>query len=432
MRFLIPVILENMLTVATTLIYSAITGAVSKSSLASVGVGNQAMNLVSAFFALITSGCAVITAADVGKRDLLSASRTVEHTISVSLISSAAAAGLLLLASGFTMKLLMPGAEADFLAEGTLYYRTLLFSVPPMVLYNALNSVLRAKGDSRSAFIATVVSNTVLLLLVYILVSRRDMGVKGVALALIVSRCCAALTAFIAVLRSREGFFVKLSRVFAFDKKVLRRVLRVGTPVSMSSIAVQVGYVAINSLLVSLGTLEAGVANVLNAIQQFTCIVHFIASCTATTVVGQECGAGRFAAARKSALAILWISLTATLLLCLPAVSFPRFCTGLFSSDAETIDAAVSFIWLVIPYSLLGMAINALEPAVCASGDTRYAMKVTVSGVWLIRLPLSLLFCMVLGWGVRGVYAANIASFVYRSALHFVRVAGPHFAKNRI
>ena len=362
----------------------------------------------------------------------MSASRTVEHTISVSLISSVIVSGLLLLFSGFTMKLLMPGAEEDFLAEGTLYYRTLLLGLPPMVLFNAMNSVLRAKGDSRYALFATVVSNAVLLLLVYVFVVRRGMRVKGVALAFVCCRCCAALTSLAAVLRSREGFCVKLSRVFMFDKAVLKRVLRVGAPVSLSSIAVQIGYVSINSLLVSLGTLEAGVANVLNAIQQFTCIGHAITSYSATTIVGQECGAGDVEKARKSTLFIFWISLGVTLLLCLPAVCFPRFSAGLFSADEQIVSSAAALLWMVIPYSILGQAINALEPAVMASGDTSYAMKSTVTGVWLIRLPLSLLFCMVLGWGVRGVYAANIASFVFRTTMLYICTVSPRFAAKRI
>lgn len=432
LRFTLPVIIENMVTVATTIIYSSITGAVSKSSLAAVGVGNQAMSLISAVFAIVTSGCAVITATDVGRRDPESASRTVEHTISVSLLSSLVISVLLLLASSFTMKLLMPGAEAAFLAEGTLYYRTLLFGVPPMVVYIAGNAVLRAKGDSRDALIATIVSNAVQLLLVYVLVSRGGLGVRGVALATVACRCCAALTSLTAVLRSREGFFVRVKRIFRFDREVLRRILRVGAPLSLSSIAVHIGYTAINSLLVNLGTLEAGVANVLNAIQQFTCICQVIASYSATTIVGQACGAGDREGARRSTMRILWISLGVTTLLCLAAVSFPRFSVGLFSVDPETIAAASAFLWVVIPYSVLGQAINVLEPAVQASGDTKYAMISTIIGVWVIRLPLSLLFCLKLGWGVKGVYAANIASFVLRTTLLCIRTVGPKFAAKRV
>lgn len=431
-RFLIPIMLENITTVATTLIYSVITGTVSKSSLAAVGVGNQAISLVLAFFAIVTSGCAVITATDIGRKDIYGASRTVEHTLSVSLISSVAVSVFLLLISGFTMKLLMPGAEEQFLAEGTLYYRTILFSVPPMVMYNAMNAVLRAKGDSRDALIATIVSNVVQLLLIYVFVSQRGMGVKGVALAFVCCRCCAAFTALIAVLQSREGFCVQLYRIFLFDKKVIHRVLRVGIPVSLSSIAVHAGYTVINSLLVSLGTLEAGAANVLNAIQQFTCICQVITTYSITTIVGQECGSGNNEGARKSTLTILKISVIITVMLCLPVVCFPRWSAGLFSTNEDIIAMTSAFLWIVIPYSTLGQAINVLEPAVQASGDTRFAMMVAITGVWGIRVPLSLLFCMVFGWGIKGVYAANIISFVMRATVLYVKTVGTQFANKRI
>lgn len=424
--------LENITTVVTTLIYSAITGVVSKSSLASVGVGNQAISLVLAFFAIVTSGCAVITATDVGRNDIYGASRTVEHTLSVSLISSVAVSVFLILVSDFTMKLLMPGAEEQFLAEGTLYYKTILFSVPPMVMYNAMNSVLRAKGDSRDALIATIVSNVVQLLLVYVFVSKKNLGVKGVALAFVCCRCCAACIALIAVLQSREGFCVKLDRIFLLDKQVLHRLLRVGIPVSLSSIAVHAGYTAINSLLVNLGTLEAGIANVLSAIQQFTCICQVITTYSITTIVGQECGAGNKGEAQKSTLSVLKISVIITAMLCIPVVFLPGRCVELFSNNEEIVAKASAFLWVVVPYSILGQIINVLEPAVQASGDTRYAMMVAIVGVWCIRLPLSLLFCMTFGWGVKGVYAANIISFAVRASVLFAKTVGPHFAQKVI
>ena len=50
-RFVMPVIAENAFTVSVSLIYSAVTGAISAGSLAAATVGNQAMNMISALFA---------------------------------------------------------------------------------------------------------------------------------------------------------------------------------------------------------------------------------------------------------------------------------------------------------------------------------------------------------------------------------------------
>lgn len=78
MRFTLPVIAENIFTTGVGLIYSAIVGGISASSLAAMGTGNQAINLVVALFAVITTGGVVLTAQLTGRSDIPRASRVVE------------------------------------------------------------------------------------------------------------------------------------------------------------------------------------------------------------------------------------------------------------------------------------------------------------------------------------------------------------------
>ena len=78
-RFVLPVVAENAFTALVSLVYSAITGALGPGSLAAANTGNQAMNVISALFAMISTGCAILTARLVGRKDTEGASRTAEH-----------------------------------------------------------------------------------------------------------------------------------------------------------------------------------------------------------------------------------------------------------------------------------------------------------------------------------------------------------------
>ena len=67
---------------------------------------------------------------------------------------------------------------------------------------------------------------------------------------------------------------------------------------------------------------------------------------------------------------------------------------------------------------------NVTEPATRAGGDTTYVMLTCSGCVWLIRLPLTWLFCYPLKMGVAGVWLANMVSLVARTVFCLARVYG--------
>ena len=152
MRFTLPVIAENIFTTGVGLIYSAIVGGISASSLAAMGTGNQAINLVVALFAVITTGGVVLTAQLTGRSDIPRASRVVEHTLLLAPASALVITVVLLAVSAPLMRLLMPGAQADFVKESTDYFRMLLLSLPGLITLSSAPSIVAGHAIA-SAFL---------------------------------------------------------------------------------------------------------------------------------------------------------------------------------------------------------------------------------------------------------------------------------------
>ena len=75
---------------------------------------------------------------------------------------------------------------------------------------------------------------------------------------------------------------------------------------------------------------------------------------------------------------------------------------------------------------------DAIDAQLRAGGDVRYVMVVTLTAVWLIRLPLTYLFCFVWDWGVLGIYLANTISLYYRAILGLVRHGGQRWMTRRV
>ena len=432
MRFVIPVVLENVFTNSVSLIYSSITGRITGTALTAIGVVNQATNLLAALFCVFTMGAGILTARQVGRGDEAAASRTVEQTLLFSPILSGLLTAMLLGCLNPLIRLLFPGAGNMLVKEGRLYLRFMLFGLPGLVICNACVGVLRAAGDSRSALISTVFTNLVQIGLAYLLITRMDLGIKGAAIAVLVCRYAGCAYAVAAVLRAQRGFRVRPGSVLKPDRAVLKHIFRVGLPVSLDQVAVHAGYVLINSFVVSIGETEAGIVQVLNAVLLFTGVCQNIGISCATTLVGQRAGAGDLPDARRMSVRILTVLELISMALCAASVIFSDFCAGCFAGSEAIRKGSADFMWIMIPYCFVAVGCNVCEPSGRAGGEVNYTMLCTVLCVWLIRVPLSWLCLKVWDLGAKGVYAANITALTVRFALAFFRILCPSWGKKEI
>jgi len=95
--------------------------------------------------------------------------------------------------------------------------------------------------------------------------------------------------------------------------------------------------------------------------------------------------------------------------------------SGIYSADPDVIALSSKLMWILIVMGLPAVSINAIDAQLRAGGDVKYVMMSTMTGVWLIRLPLTYLFCFVWDFGVLGIYGANTIALYYRAMLGLLR-----------
>ena len=89
-------------------------------------------------------------------------------------------------------------------------------------------------------------------------------------------------------------------------------------------------------------------------------------------------------------------------------------------------------MWILLVMDIAGISINAIDPQLRAGGDVKYVMIITLTAVWLIRLPLTWLFSFHFDMGVMGIFLANTISLYYRAILGLVRHRGNQWIKKKI
>ena len=432
LRFVIPVTVENVVAVFVTLASSRITSTISSSALAAIGMATAVMQVVMAMFNMLTTGTGIRMARQVGAQDRLGASDTVAQAMLLSWLLGGAVTALCVGCSGPLLRLLMPTAEEALFGEAVRYFRILMLSLPLYLIYATLGTVCRSCGNSRSPLVASIALSVAQLLFSWIFVRLCRWEELGAGLAFVVCRSLGAAILFVHALRSHQHFELHWKDIFRPHAETLRAILRLGMPVSVEGVLVQLGYMLAGTMSIALGTFGAGVYQILNTLNNFITVPQTICSNVSLSMLGRLLGTGEEKQARRTGRRVWLAGILSVSLLSAVALLLARPLCGMYSADPAAVDAGSSLLWLLVVMDIAGISINGVDPQLRAGGDVTFVMIESLLGVWAIRLPLTWLFCMRLDMGVFGIFLANTVSLYFRAALGLIRLHGHKRIHRRI
>jgi len=414
-RFTIPVAIENLLTQLIAMLVPMLIGGISGSALAAVGLVNQTVAMYSAAFSLMTVGGAVLLARSIGAGDRMESGRIAEQNILLGLTASVVLGAVSLAAATPIMRLLMPTAEETMFQEAVVYFRCMMVSFPMLTLNSVIVSMLRAAGNSRGPMIAATAVNVVQVLAAALLIRVFDTGILGAGLSYVIARLVGAAMVAVMLLRYYGSFRIRIKEIFRPHFATWGRMIRVGVPNTLESTLVQAGYLIANSMIVGLGTHQATVYQVTNTLYGFAAYPQGICSPILISFVGQALGAGQVVKAKKTLWGIYLTGMAVSLIFSLTIALLVGPLSRFYTSDPAVLEECRTTIWFMFAMCIPAMSINGMDPGLRTGGDSKWIMSYTIFGVWAIRVPLTWLFCYQFGWGVAGLFLANIISLVFRA-----------------
>ncbi len=421
-RFILPIVADCIFGTSMSLVFSSIVSSISASSLAAVGIIYSIQNVLQSLLAFVTVGAPVLVARFVGEGSRKRASAAVEQAIFLSFAVGISGVLICELTAEPLLRLLMPSVAEDSFRESLTFYRELLISFPLLIVFTVLSAVIRAAGDSRRPLIGSILLNLALTGTVFVAIRVFNMGVSGAALAYSLARLCGASFLLLTVLRYRGKFRVRPSRIFIPKPDLLRRMLRLGFPVTLENTSVQAAYLLASSLAMGLAAPQPTIYTLVNTVVAFPCLPMNIGSAAVVTLVGQRLGAKDFQGAKRSQRSVLLWSLSISTLLAVVLCLFGPFAAGLYTKDPAVQKESANLFWMMIAYVVFAVCINIDDPVLRTAGDTKYVMWYTIFSIWLVRIPITWLFCYVFDMGAMGVHLANIIALGLRSAFGLLRL----------
>ncbi|MGH1423508.1 MAG: MATE family efflux transporter [Pseudooceanicola sp.] len=313
------------------------------------------------------------------------------------------------------------GQKPDLARIGAEYLSIQAWSIFPALGVMVLKSYLSALEKTRAVMWITLTAVVVNALANHAFIfgnwGAPEMGVRGAALASFIVSVFSFLAMAVYVVRATPEHAL-FQRLWRPDWEAFFTVLRLGWPISMTTLA-EVGLFATASVMMGwIGTLDLAAHGIALQIASMTFMVHLGLANTATIRAGRAIGQGDIDGLRDGAIVAFALSGVAVLLTVLVFLSVPGALVGLFLSPDDPDRAAVIAIgrWLIVAAALF-QAVDAAQ--VMALGllrgakDTRGPMVLAVVSYWLIGLPLAYGLGFWAGWDGVGVWlglAAGLAA----------------------
>ena len=415
-KLLIPVIVEQLLTSLMGTADTMMVSNVGPAAISAVSLVDSINILVIQAFSALTAGGAIICAHYIGSRNRTAANHSARQLLLTVAVLSAGIMALCLVFRVPLLHLIFGEVEPEVMRNSEIYFFYTAISFPFIALYDAGASIFRSQENTRLPMVVSVISNFLNIGGNAVLIWGFRMGVAGAAIPTLVSRIFCAVVV-LAFLRKRK-YSVHVRGYFHIrpDLKVIRRILSLGIPSGIENSMFQLGKLAVQSTVSTLGTAAIAAQAMTNILENLNGIAGIGVGIGLMTVVGQCLGAGR---RDEAVYYIKKLSVLAEVLIvasCLLILALTRPITLLGGMEAESARMCFEMV-LAITIVKPVVWILAFIPAygMRAAGDVKFSMILSCVSMWLCRVVLCVFLCRKMGFGPMGVWIGMFVDWTVRA-----------------
>ena len=374
-------------------------------ALAGVGVTTSIVILVSAFSSIVGAGGAPLAAIALGQGNRQRAGEILGNGFVLLIWFTL----FIMLATYSFMEpiLLVTGASVNTLPFAVDYLSVYILGTFFVQISTGLNTFISAQGRPSIAMWSVIIGAFLNLLLDPLFIFVFDMGVKGAAVATVISQACSALW-ILRFLTSREASLPLEKRYMKCKKSVVYSVIGLGlSPFVMASTESLVGFV-LNGSLKFFGDIYVSALAIMQSAMQFASVPLVGFSQGFVPIMSYNYGHGKKDRVKECCHIALLVMFSFNLLLMLLMMFFPSLIASAFTSDPRLIATVAD----VMPLFLAGMTIFGLQRACqnmfVALGQAKISIFIALLRKVFLLIPLALLLPR---WmGVTGIFAAEAIS----------------------
>lgn len=340
----------------------------------------------------------------IGATDYKRAKEYATQTTVISLILSIVFAILGYTLTPFIVRAM--GAEGILAKLSIIYLKITFLDMPFTYMFFTVNSIMNAQGNMVIPTILSGISALLNIVLDPVFIFTLNMGIAGAAIATLISKALLAVSGFFILMRS-ESFIKPKFRGFKFDKKIIRKIIKVGLPSSVGYSGASVGFLVLNGFIVSYGTATIAAFGMVNRITALIMEPAMGVGAALTSIIGQNIGSNQISRAKEAFMKSMSLTVSFSVIGCIILLWKDKAVINFFmqsKDDITVISQGITYLrYITISMPLMGI-FSVLQGFFQGTGHTKYSMAMEISRLWFIRLPMVLFFKYFTDIGPAGIW----------------------------
>ena len=363
--------------------------------------------------ALITGGCVALVARRTGENNKEERSKSAEQSLFLAL-----SFGVIIAVTGFYFSPAIMGfynAEPAVEALGVDYLSILILGYPMVMIAHTAASVFQASGDTRTPmkiFISMSIMNIMLdPIMIFGLGPVPAMGVKGAALATLISEFIAC-SLIIIIIYSHKEYGLSVKRTFIPDFSMIRRILAIGGWSGMNSLSRPLSAIVLQRIITYHGT--ACVAGFSFGVQWISIIFIFMQGMrvSISSLVGRFLGMREIKKAEDTTKAGLQFGFAFVSFVAVFGIVLAKQAIGVFTTDPSVVAAGSGYLVIVFIGMFFDVPMTVYAASFNGAGNTAPPTVAAFLANWVGKIGFAFASTYVFGLGINWVWAAISVSMV--------------------
>lgn len=431
-----PSVVEQVLMTLVNYIDTAMVGSLGVNAAAAVTVNTAFVWVSNGILFGISGGIAVIVGQSIGEGRLDKTQNVLKQGIiyifTIGIVMSVLE--LLFIAPNYARVM---GVEKAIESDARAYLTIFSMGVVFQLMLTVSSSILRSMGNIQTPMRLNVAMNimNVILNFIFIYPTRNMMifgksmkvfglglGVKGAAIASLVATIIAGILMMTKLFSRKNPVWLEKLEIYSFDKGIAKEVSKLSIPIIFERMSMNLGQIVITFVVTGLGTYAIAAHNLANTAESICWLPASGFGIAVTTLVAQSVGAKKEELANAYSILCLKYDMIAMFAMAALMFIFAPQLIGFFIKDPKVIVMGATLLRIeAIAEPSIGIY-QVLTGVMKARGDAKWPFYVAFSGMWLIRIPFSLIIIKGFGMGLKALWIIMAIDWIARAIICIFRL----------
>lgn len=430
-----PITLQALLNTSLNLVDTIMIGSLGQTSIAAVGLANKVFFVFTLLLFGVISGSSILTAQYFGKKDISNIRRVLGMSLFIGLTGAALFVVPSLICPKSVMSIFTPNYETIKISAGYLSISSM--SYPLIAITNVYVTLLRGVNQVKTPVVITLISILIKIILNYILIFGHfgipALGVKGEAIATLIARTIECTLILSIVYIEKGPAAAKVKELISFNKNFIKLYFSTVSLVIMNEFMWGLGVTMYSLVYGRMGDGAVAAITITQTVEQIITVIFQGISAAAAVILGNELGANKLEQAKIHAKYFLILQFISAIIMAMICLSIRTPIIMLFNVTdivGNDIRKCLLVFSCYLPFKIFNW-VN-IVGILRSGGDTKAALLLDITGVWMVGIPFAYLGGLVLEFPIYFVYAMVAIEEVYKFIFGFRRYKKNIWIKNLV